>query len=154
MLLKKMVAGNYCCPGICLHCPRRHFLTVTWDANTYFFQIIFCWSDAKLWLTWGVESCPRISPVALIVHFHPYMRQACSSCPGLLQSRASESSLPKCTSKFNQFVHFFLFFWACMSCELSWLTYSSKTIPYPSIFYVYEKEWKSWIRFQGIMYIN
>lgn len=59
MLLRKMVAGNYCCPGICLHCARRHCLNVTWEANTCFFQMIFCWSDAKLWLTWAVESCPR-----------------------------------------------------------------------------------------------
>lgn len=154
MLLKKMVAANYCCPGICLHCARRHFLTVTWDANTYFFQMIFCWSDAKLWLTWGVESCPKISPMALIVHFHPDMRQACSSCPGLLQSRASEYSLPKCTSKFNQFVYFFFpseLAWAVNSH--GWLTLL-KTIPYPNIFYVYEKGLKSWIHFQGIMYIN
>ena len=141
MLLKKMVAANYRCPGICLHCARRHFLTVTWDANTYFFQMIFCWSDAKLWLTWGVESCPKISPMALIVHFHPDMRQACSSCPGLLQSRASEYSLPKCTSKFNQFVYFFFLLslhelWTLMADLLFW-----KPSPILTSFMCMKRDW-------------
>lgn len=40
----------YGCIGIYLHCARRHFLTVTGEANTYFFKELFLKSNAKLWL--------------------------------------------------------------------------------------------------------
>lgn len=150
---KKMVAANYRCPGICLLCARRHFLTVTWDANTYFFQMIFCWSDVNsdwhevlrvaqrfplwLWSFISIQTCGR--PALPVLGF----------CRAELQSTHYQNAQVSSTS-------LFIFF----SSELAWAVNSHgwlallKTIPYPNIFYVYEKGLKSWIHFQGIMYIN
>lgn len=42
----------YDCTGIYLHCARRHFLTVTWGADPFFFSSnhVVLKSNAKCWL--------------------------------------------------------------------------------------------------------
>lgn len=115
MLLKKTVAVNYIVALAFIFIVQKDVFWQWLKKQIHiFFKQFVSKNIAKLWLKWGVDSGRELSRTCLIVRFHPDVQQACLSCPGLLQSRASECLFPKCTSKFNHSVYFF---WACMSCE-------------------------------------
>lgn len=86
----------------------------------------FLKSNVKYWLEWGVDRGTKLSRTALIVYLHPDVRQACSSRPGLLQSRVSEYLFPKCTSKSDRSVRLFLL--SLHELGTLWLIYCSANL--------------------------
>lgn len=117
--------------GIDLHCARRRFPTVTWGQIHILFQIMFLWRvmlnsnwnevlieaqgfPVQLWSFISIQTCGR--PAFPVLGF----------CRAELQSTYYQNA------QVSSVIQFVYFFWACMSCELSWLTYCSENL-FPSL---------------------
>lgn len=98
----------YGCIGIYLHCARRHFLTVTGEANTYFFKELFLKSNAKLWLKWGVDSGTSfLVQLWSFISIQTYTRPALpvlGFCRAELQSACNQNAQVSSTIQFIFFL--------------------------------------------------
>lgn len=114
----------YYCIGFYLHRARRHFLTVTWGANTFFFffQIMGFWKvmlntdwnevligaqsfPVQLWSFISIQTCGR--PALPVLGF----------CRAEFQSTYSQNA------QVSPIVQSVYSFWACMNWELyGWFT--------------------------------